>query len=216
MPSTREPRFIRQPKSVHPVCVLSASQKLRGLCLKVVVREVVARKREGEMRPPLSSSFLRGSFSSRSSTSDLTRETTHVCARERVLREKKEGKEKKKGEEKGKNAAATSVDTSSSSSSSSPRREARVLCALRFKAAFCLLIGGVKGREATSSSSPSLVVVVIIDERFYSRALFAGIKDVNARHLASSRGKSADSLSLGCKFNETELPFVASRHSEIA
>lgn len=214
MPSTREPRFIRQPKSVHPVCVLSASQKLRGL--KVVVREVVARKREGEMRPPLSSSFLRGSFSSRSSTSDLTRETTHVCARERVLREKKEGKEKKKGEEKGKNAAATSVDTSSSSSSSSPRREARVLCALRFKAAFCLLIGGVKGREATSSSSPSLVVVVIIDERFYSRALFAGIKDVNARHLASSRGKSADSLSLGCKFNETELPFVASRHSEIA
>lgn len=38
---------------------------------------------------------------------------------------------------------------------------------------FCLLIGGVKGRKAT----PPLRAFVIIDERFYSRALFAGCRN---------------------------------------
>lgn len=77
-----------------------------------------------------------------------------------------------------------------------PRREARGLCALRFKA----VLSFDWRRERTQSNSyPPLPSPPLPRLRNYRRAVLferlslpgAGIKDVNARHLASLQGKSA-------------------------
>lgn len=167
-----------------------------------------AAEQENKSRRPSSSSPPPSSFfstsrlllfsvgSSRSSTSDSTRETTHVCARERACTLEK--KEKKEEEEEGEREKEKGVGEKEKNAGS--RYELLLVEKLEVFARcvskqFCLLIGGVKGRKAT----PTLPSPPLPRLRNYRRAVLferlslpgAGIKDVNARHLASLQGKSA-------------------------
>lgn len=168
-----------------------------------------AAEQENKSRRPSSSSPPPSSFfstsrlllfsvgSSRSSTSDSTRETTtHVCARESVHSRKKEKKEEEEEEkEKRKREWERKKKTRGADTSELLLVEKLEVFARCVSKQFCLLIGGVKGRKAT----PTLPSPPLPRLRNYRRAVLferlslpgAGIKDVNARHLASLQGKSA-------------------------
>ena len=118
-------------------------------------------------------------------------------ARERALSKKGKKRRRRRGErEKEKGVGEKEKNAGSRHERAPPRREARGLCALRFKA----VLSFDWRRERTQSNSyPPLPSPPLPRLRNYRRAVLferlslpgAGIKDVNARHLASLQGKSA-------------------------
>lgn len=129
----------------------------------------------------------------------LTRHTkrlTYARARERALSKKRKRKKKKRREkEKRKREWERKKKTRGADTSELLLVEKLEVFARCVSKQFCLLIGGVKGRKAT----PTLPSPPLPRLRNYRRAVLferlslpgAGIKDVNARHLASLQGKSA-------------------------
>lgn len=126
----------------------------------------------------------------------LTRHTkrlTYARARERALSEK--GKERRRRGEREKEKGVGEKEKNAGSRYELLLVEKLEVFARCVSKQFCLLIGGVKGRKAT----PTLPSPPLPRLRNYRRAVLferlslpgAGIKDVNARHLASLQGKSA-------------------------
>lgn len=116
-------------------------------------------------------------------------------ARESVHSRKKEKKEEEEEKEKRKRGGVGEKEKNAGSRHELLLVEKLEVFARCVSKQFCLLIGGVKGRKAT----PTLPSPPLPRLHNYRRAVLferlslpgAGIKDVNARHLASLQGKSA-------------------------
>lgn len=116
-------------------------------------------------------------------------------ARESVHSRKKEKKEEEEEKEKRKREGVGEKEKNAGSRHELLLVEKLEVFARCVSKQFCLLIGGMKGRKAT----PTLPSPPLPRLRNYRRAVLferlslpgAGIKDVNARHLASLQGKSA-------------------------